>query len=98
MRTQFILVFYLVFAALSLAYLLVQRRHARFVWVPVYLLLVYELGNVMLWSNYQLANKRLYLDVGHASIVLVEVWVSWVLMAVFVMLASWFSRVPKSGN
>ena len=88
----------MLFAVLSVAYVLMQRRHARLVWVPMYLFLVWELADLMNWSNQQLAAKPIYLEVGHASIVLVEVWVLWFLLAVLVLLASWFNLPPKRNS
>ena len=46
MLTLFITAFYVLFAVLTAAYVLVQRRHARLVWVPVYLFLVWELADL----------------------------------------------------
>ena len=53
---------------------------------------------VMNWSNQQLMGKQIYLEVGHADIVLVEVWLSWFLVAVLVLLASWFTLPPKRSS
>lgn len=95
MLTLFIAAFCVLFAALSVAYLLMQRRQARLVWVPVYVFLVWELAELMNWSNEQLADRRIYLEVGHASIVLIAVLLLWLLLAVLVLLASWFNLLPK---
>lgn len=94
----FITAFYGLFSALSTAYVLLQRKRARLVWVAVYLLLVWELGDLMHWSNQQLVEQRIYLEVGHASILLVEVWLSWLLLAVVVLLATWFTLTPKTNR
>jgi hypothetical protein len=95
MLVLFITAFYGLFSALSVAYVLLQRRRARLVWVAGYLLLVWELMDCMNWSHQQLVKQRIYLEVGHASILLVEVWFSWLLLAVVVLLATWFTLPPK---
>ena len=95
MLVLFITAFYVLFSALSAAYVLLQRRHVRLLWVAGYLLLVWELINVMNWSHQQLVEQQIYLEVGHASILLVEVWLSWLLLAVVVLLATWFTLPPK---
>ena len=98
MLVLFITAFYVLFSTLSIAYVLLQRRHARLVWVPVYLLLVWELADLMNWSNQQLVGQQIYLEVGHASILLVEVWFSWLLLAVGVLLTTWFTLAPKASS
>jgi hypothetical protein len=98
MLVLFITAFYVLFSALSIAYVLLQRRHVRLVWVPVYLLLVWELADLMNWCNQQLVGKGIYLEVGHAAILLVGVWLSWLLLAVLVMLATWFTLPPKASK
>ena len=44
--------------------------------------------------NQQFVGKGIYLDVGHAGILLVIVWLSWHFLAVQVMLYMWFT-LPK---
>jgi hypothetical protein len=91
----FITAFYVLFSALSAAYVFLQRRRARFVWVAGYLLLVWGLMDFMNWSHQQLIAQRIYLEVGHASIRLVAVWFSWLLLAVVIMVVTWFTLPPK---
>jgi hypothetical protein len=95
MLALFITAFYILFLALSVAYVLLQRRRVRLVWVPVYLLLVYGLAELMNRSNQQLVGQQIYLEVGHAGIVMVEVWFSWLLLAVLIMMFTWFTLPPK---
>ena len=52
----------------------------------------------MNWSNQQLVGQQIYLEVGHASILLVEVWFSWLLLAVGVLLTTWFTLAPKASS
>jgi hypothetical protein len=94
----FITAFCVLFSALSLAYVLLQRRHARLIWVPVYLLLVWELAELMNWSNQQLVGQQIYLAVGHGSMLLVEVGFSWLLLAAGVLLTTWFTLPPKGSG
>lgn len=49
----------------------------------------------MNWSTQRLADKGIYLQVGHASQVLVEVWLVWVLAALLAVLYTWFTLPPK---
>jgi hypothetical protein len=45
--------------------------------------------------NQQLVGQQIYLEVGHAGIVMVEVWLSWLLLAVVIMVFTWFTLPPK---
>ena len=95
MLTQFLAAFYGLFVALSVGYVLLQRRHPRLVWAAVYVLLIWGLGSQMFWWNQQLMGKGIYLDVGHATILLVIVWLSWLFTAVQLMLYLWFTLPEK---
>ena len=94
MLTQFLAAFYGLFVALSVGYVLLQRRHPRLVWAAVYVLLIEGLAELMNRCNQQFVGKGIYLDVGHAGILLVIVWLSWHFLAVQVMLYMWFT-LPK---
>jgi hypothetical protein len=101
MLALFLIVFYVLFAVLSGAYVFLQRRRqprrARFLWVPLYLFLLWELTEGMFWSNRQLVERKIYLQVGHASIVLVEVWFSWMVLAVIIIFLTFLAkRKPAS--
>ncbi|TGD76798.1 hypothetical protein [Hymenobacter wooponensis] len=99
----FLTVFYVLFAVLSGAYVFLQRRRqprsARFLWVPLYLFLLWELTEGMFWSNQQLFKRKIYLQVGHASILLVEIWLSWMFLVVIIIFLTFFAkRKPASDN
>jgi hypothetical protein len=98
MLALFITAFYVLFAILSGAYVFLQRRHARLIWLPLYLVLVWELTDLMNWSNQQLVRRNIFLEVGHASIVLVAVWFSWFLLTVIVLLVTFFTRSKPSST
>ena len=97
MLTQFLTVFYGLFVALSVGYVLLQRRQRRqrrVVWAAVYVLLIEGLAELMNRCNQQFVGKGIYLDVGHAGTLLVIVWLSWFFLAVQVILYMWFA-LPK---
>lgn len=89
MEKLFVVAFYVLFAALSVAYVGRQRRQARFVWAPVYLLSILVLTSLMFQAPRLLAKMHIVLEVGHASILLVLVFFSWLLLAGIVLLATW---------
>ena len=95
MLTPFLAAFYGLFAVLSLGYVLLQRRHPRLVWAAIYVLLIWGLAELMNWCNQQFVGKGIYLDVGHATILLVIVWLSWLFTAVQLMLYLWFTLPEK---
>ena len=93
--TQFLITFYGLFVALSVGYVLLQRRHPRLVWAAVYVLLIWGLGSLMFWWSQQLMGKGIYLDVGHYGTLFVGVLLSWYFFAGQFMLYLWFTLPEK---
>lgn len=95
MEKLFVVAFYGLFAALSVAYVIRQRRHARLVWAPVYVLSVLALTYLMFEARRLLAKIQVILEVGHASTLLVLVFFSWLLLAGLVVVATWLTLPRK---
>jgi hypothetical protein len=103
MLALFLTTFYVLFAALSGAYVFLQRRRqprrARFLWVPLYLFLLWALIELSHWTSQQLFERKIYLELGHASTLLVEVWLSWMSLAVLIMFLTFVAkRKPTKEN
>jgi hypothetical protein len=102
MKPLFVLVFYSLFAMLSLGYYLVQRRRAahwkRLLWLPVYLVAGWLLNESMFWSNNYFYERGVVFDWGHASLELVLIFFSWCLLALVVVVVSFLATQARASK